>query len=176
MESGARFSRAAFFVRLPFMESPTVESPNAVFLQPHNRAASIVMRHWLLVVPGVLLLAAHLLPVPQNGALAGLPAICPFRTFLGWPCPGCGLTRSLVLCAHGDWSQAFVFHPLGAVFYVGLWGALALGVLPALRGRASSRRRFSQRGILFASGAYAAAMIIVWLIRLSGILPYPPHF
>jgi hypothetical protein len=160
-----------FFVRLPFMESP-----NAVSLQLNHRAASAVARHWLLVVPGVLLLAAHLLPIPQNGALAGLPAICPFKTFIGWPCPGCGLTRSLVLCAHGDWAQAFIFHPLGAVFYFGLWGALALGVLPLLRGRASSQHRFSRRGILFASGAYATAMIVIWLIRLLGIMPYPPQF
>jgi hypothetical protein len=153
-----------------------MQSPNAISLPQKNRAANAVARHWLLFVPGVLLLTAHLLPVPHNGTLAGLPTICAFKTFTGWPCPGCGLTRSVILCAHGDWSQAFVFHPLGISFYFGLWGALALGVLPLLRGRVHPKRFFSQRGILFASGAYAAAMIIIWLIRLSGIVPYPPHF
>ena len=154
-----------------------MQPPTAIIRQPKNRIAIERTRYWLLAVPGVLLLAAHLLPAPQNGSLAGLPALCPLKTLSGWPCPGCGLTRSLVSCAHGDWAGAFAFHPLGAIFYFGLWGALALGVLQALqRNRANSQNWVPQRAILFLSGAYAAAMILVWLIRLTGIVPYPPHF
>ena len=33
----------------------------------------------------------------------------------GVPCPGCGLTRSIVLAVHGDWSQSYVYHRLGPV-------------------------------------------------------------
>jgi hypothetical protein len=149
-----------------------MQSPNAIPLSQKSRALHTATRHWLLLVPGVLLLATHILPVPQNGALGGLPAICPLKTLSGWPCPGCGLTRSLVLCAHGDWAQAFVFHPLGIAFYFGLWGALALGVLPLTR----IRRALSQRALIFLCGAYAVTMVVFWLVRLAGILPYPSHF
>lgn len=172
IKSDTRFSRAAFFVTLAFMQRP-----NLVLVSTKSRNAIEATWAWLFVVPGVLLLAAHLLPVPQNGALAGLPTICVFKVLTGWPCPGCGLTRAIVLCAHGDWSQAFVFHPLGAIFYFALWGALALGVLPALRGRRIAfGKPFLQRLVMIASGTYAAAMIAVWLIRLTGIFPYPSHF
>lgn len=123
-------------------------------------------------MPGVLLLTARLLPLPRDGTLAGWPSMCPFRTLSGWPCPGCGLTRSLVLCAHGDWAQAFVFHPLGIVFYFGLWLALALGVLPLL-GRSIV---VSQRALIFFATTAITALLIVWIVRLTGLLPYPAHF
>jgi hypothetical protein len=41
------------------------------------------------------------------------PTICPFRLVTGLPCPGCGLTRSWVYGAHGDWAQSFAAHPFG---------------------------------------------------------------
>ena len=52
--------------------------------------------------------------VPPAWASAG-PPLCPFRLVTGLPCPGCGLTRSLVSLLHGDVSAAVLFHPLGPV-------------------------------------------------------------
>ena len=31
------------------------------------------------------------------------------------PCPGCGLTTSLVHIMHGEWEASFMAHPLGMV-------------------------------------------------------------
>jgi hypothetical protein len=50
------------------------------------------------------------------------PVLCPFRRFAGVPCPGCGLTRSVVATLDGRVADGFGFHPLGpllvAVFAV----------------------------------------------------------
>lgn len=43
----------------------------------------------------------------------GVPALCPFRLLSSWDCPGCGLTRSLVLALHGDWSGSYTMHIWG---------------------------------------------------------------
>ena len=43
------------------------------------------------------------------------PVICPFRRLTGLPCPGCGLTRSWVYLAHGQWGDSFAAHPFGVV-------------------------------------------------------------
>lgn len=37
---------------------------------------------------------------------------CPFSTFLGVPCPGCGLSRSTDALLHLDFGVAFYYHPL----------------------------------------------------------------
>lgn len=54
------------------------------------------------------------------------PVICPFRLVTGLPCPGCGLTRSWVYLAHGDWADAAAANPFG---YLTLGAALVLVVL-----------------------------------------------
>ena len=42
-----------------------------------------------------------------------LPTACAFRRATGLPCPGCGLTRSWVLTAHGRLRHASERHPFG---------------------------------------------------------------
>jgi hypothetical protein len=42
-----------------------------------------------------------------------LPPTCMSREWFGVRCPGCGLTRSFVHLAHGDWSAAWRSHRLG---------------------------------------------------------------
>ena len=44
-----------------------------------------------------------------------LPSVCTFRQITGIPCPGCGLTRSIVAGVHGDWSASYAYHRLGLV-------------------------------------------------------------
>jgi hypothetical protein len=48
-------------------------------------------------------------------ALPGLPMpqMCWSRSLFGTKCPGCGLTRSVVYLAHGDWRASLAMHRLG---------------------------------------------------------------
>jgi len=127
---------------------------------------------WLAAGASAILITAHLLPVPQNGNLAGLPTLCPLKLLVGCPCPGCGLTRSLVLCAHSDWAQAFSFHPLGPIFYLALWLLLLKGVLPS----AAKEGPASQKAALVLGSTCGASLLIVWLVRLTGMFPFPANF
>ncbi|MCK5803576.1 MAG: DUF2752 domain-containing protein [Lentisphaeria bacterium] len=50
-----------------------------------------------------------------------LPTSCPSRELLHTPCPGCGLTRSFVLLAHGRVADSLALHRLGllmALFFL----------------------------------------------------------
>jgi hypothetical protein len=42
-----------------------------------------------------------------------LPNVCIFLRTTGLPCPGCGLTRSIVAAAHGNMALSFSYHRLG---------------------------------------------------------------
>ena len=71
---------------------------------------------FLLTLYVSLILGAMLASVSANQvAFAGLqvPPLCPFRLITGLNCPGCGLTRALILAFHGQWLASFHMH---------LWG------------------------------------------------------
>lgn len=57
------------------------------------------------------LLVARFVPVAKVVPFWG----CGFRTFTGYPCPGCGLTRAADHFAHFHFIKALQANPLGAV-------------------------------------------------------------
>jgi hypothetical protein len=76
-------------------------------------------RHFeMLAVATVVLVAALLLEVRSDQRVAflscyRLPELCLSRSAFGIECPGCGLTRSIVLLTHGDWRGSLAMHRLG---------------------------------------------------------------
>lgn len=70
----------------------------------------------------LLVLAARFVPFDR------LPSTCGFLRLTGYPCPTCGMTRSVMALAHLDWARAMAFNPLGPVFLgmCALWWTNAL--------------------------------------------------
>ena len=73
----------------------------------------------LLLACGILVLSL-LLRVRNDGHAAfvflpdwPIPSSCPSQVLFKVDCPGCGLTRSFIHLAHGDWHQAYCKHRLG---------------------------------------------------------------
>jgi len=50
--------------------------------------------------------------------------LCPLKAACGLPCPGCGVTRSMIHCSRGDIAGAIRCHPLGP----GVWVAALISV------------------------------------------------
>ena len=62
---------------------------------------------------GFLCLSAFLVPLQK---LQTVPQVCIFHRLTGVPCPGCGLSRSVVASAHFDIATALSFHIFGPLF------------------------------------------------------------
>lgn len=78
---------------------------------------------------GVLVLAATMRSEgPSDVFLPGmkvaLPDICLTKSVLGVPCPGCGMTRSFISIAHGQWRRAWDFNPASFLMFVFIAGQL----------------------------------------------------
>ncbi|MGD9161574.1 MAG: DUF2752 domain-containing protein [Desulfobacteraceae bacterium] len=43
--------------------------------------------------------------------------ICIFKNITGYDCPGCGLTRSFLCIARGDFARSFHYHDFGIVLF-----------------------------------------------------------
>lgn len=96
------------------------------------------------------------------GTIESGPILCPFRLMTGLPCPGCGLTRSWVYVAHGDWTDAVGANPFGVVTFA-VTAAVVLGVaVAALRRRPIPQlRSFTQT---------RAARLGVWAWLAFGVV------
>lgn len=82
-----------------------------------------------LLYGGIVLLglfAIRFLPVSRF-----LPS-CYFRSFLGFPCPSCGTTRSLVSLVRGDVLGSLAMNPLAAVLIITALLWFGYSVLAAL--------------------------------------------
>ena len=117
------------------------------------------------------LLAAALLP---RAWIEAGPSFCPFRVWSGLPCPGCGLTRSVVALAHGDLAGSLYFHPLGAAVVLALVSvAVAELALAGRRLRAGQARGSLSTVALLDRAARGplpwvavAALALVWAVRI----------
>ncbi|MGK4566332.1 DUF2752 domain-containing protein [Flavobacterium sp. 3HN19-14] len=60
-----------------------------------------------LAVPFFLMLFNH------DNHLETAQSLCPFKMLTGFPCPGCGITKSMVYFYSGDLSKSLHYHVLG---------------------------------------------------------------
>ena len=133
--------------------------------------------HWaLLALAPACLVALAILgtlisPAPEGHGThtqLGLPPCLPM-VWWGVPCPGCGVTTSVSLAAHGRFLEAFLNQPFGALVALGLalyplWALYQL----ARRRDLSERARALGRPLTYA--ALALAILGAWIYKLVGEL------
>jgi hypothetical protein len=114
------------------------------------------------------LLAAALVPV---SFVTSGPSLCPFKVMTGLPCPGCGMTRSVVTLLHGDLRTSLYFHPLGVVM-VAICAALVVADGWIWWHEAHTTTQPSASWLLNrvmvtpAPWVLVSALTIVWFVRL----------
>lgn len=117
----------------------------------------------------LLAFALQVLPDQQHVALRGLaryplPHVCASRTWLGMKCPGCGLTRSIIHFAHGDWRASLRTHRLGAALATFIACQIPYRVL-ALRRR--DRPLLCRRACQWIAAVAIGVLIGSWLFDLA---------
>ena len=101
---------------------------------------------------------------------------CPIYSVSGIPCPGCGLSRAMLLLASGQWSAAIHMHAFAPVLLAAVIGFAVAGFLPQrqmqniLLSIATVERNTGIVVIL------TLAMLIYWGLRVSGVIEYRPGF
>ena len=110
------------------------------------------------------------------GAAAGLQIVlvslrlpaweCPFFHLTGVPCPGCGLTRAIMLLLQGDVYGAIRFHAFAPIFLVGIVIIVVAALLPRsfirpLVSRTELLERQTGLTVFILTG-----LIVYWLTRL----------
>jgi hypothetical protein len=95
----------------------------------------------------------------QIGSMA-LPSTCLSQGLFHVQCPGCQLTRSFILIAHGRLRDAIRFHRMGIPLYLFFAGQAALRVYGLRRGN-----RPLPRWLLRSHHCLALAMIVLLILN-----------
>jgi hypothetical protein len=95
-----------------------------------------------------------------------VPETCFSWAWFGIKCPGCGLTRSFIYLAQGDWSASVRMHRLGWVMALAVLLQFPYRLLSLARGNRAVLPAFLRRLV--------AALLIVlllgsWLLGLLGV-------
>ena len=96
-----------------------------------------------------------------------LPSICAFRNLFGLDCPGCGLTRSFICFAQGDWTASFRFHPLGWMMFLFVVMQIPFRLLQLIRLRLN-RSVIYWPGAVWLGWGLMMLLIAQWIIRGIG--------
>lgn len=59
------------------------------------------------------LLIPYLIDVFGHGDIEHAQSLCPFKMLTGLPCPGCGITKSLIFFYQGDLYKSVWYHLFG---------------------------------------------------------------
>ena len=99
--------------------------------------------------------------------------VCALRSRFGLPCPTCGLTRSVVMCLHGEFARAWRIAPVGPVAVIGLVAfAIAMLALAWLQwtprwapqgARALKWEAGAHVWIRRGAAIYAVGALVLWL-------------
>ena len=95
---------------------------------------------------------------------SGMP--CPLLKVFGIPCPGCGLTRSIIFLFQGDWQRSIALHAFAPVFVTAIGLITIAAVLPQVPRQkfVGVLETFERRtGI---STILLMGLIVYWLARL----------
>ena len=100
------------------------------------------------------------------GAMRLHPWQCPIFSSTGIPCPGCGLTRAMVLLLQGQWRASIQYHAFAPIFLILGVATLVALLLPAsisrpLLHKVEAQERQTKLTVIILTG-----LILYWLARL----------
>ena len=155
-----------------------VPEPSGAGVTRDTPAAVAVGYHrTVLGVSAVILVACLLLRTSTGGhvrvPLVGIsmPGLCLWRLSTGVECPGCGLTRCFIAMAHGNFAEAWHFHPAGTVLFAALLAQLPYRGLQ-LRRLARGRSELKHPALMLVLWLLVPVFLIQWLLRLSGLVQF----
>ncbi|MFT3784536.1 MAG: DUF2752 domain-containing protein [Tepidisphaeraceae bacterium] len=131
--------------------------------RPHGKVYHVIILIIGLAVIGAALLA-HVEADHRHIRFAGktLPEMCVSRRFFGVECPGCGLTRSMTMLAHGYVRESIAMHRLGWLVALFIAGQIPYRVAALLGWTMSARYA------LWLLWGVLGALVVNWVVGLMG--------
>lgn len=126
--------------------------------------AKRMIRGWgaIFGIPALFIVAYIYGAIPSLGKLP----LCGARYFLGFDCPGCGMTRAISALTHLNFRSSIDYHPLGIFVAVWLLYVFFRHIFWMISGR-YPKELMSQRGRDILVYSFLFFLILSWLIKIA---------
>ncbi len=91
-------------------------------------------------------------------------SLCPFKLLTGFPCPGCGITKSLIFLYQGDLVKSFSYHLLGPLFFIACLILLLLMIAELLTSKVYFRKYLYNKQLAYWMGGLLAVYHTIRLV------------
>lgn len=91
-------------------------------------------------------------------------SICPFKMLTGFPCPGCGITKSLVFLYSGDFIKSIYYHLFGPLTFLSCIAAIIVLSLELITKKEYFQNILFNKKIAYVLGSTLAVYHIIRLI------------
>jgi hypothetical protein len=92
-------------------------------------------------------------------------SVCLFQYLFDFPCPACGLTRSMTSILHFEWVKSFLYHPLGGIVLLYLVLCLVTNQPDYLKSKFVAKYKIWQR--IFSPQFLILLFLGVWIARVT---------
>lgn len=105
-------------------EASAVHVCQAAVLSPRQQQVQRLLydRHRSMLIISLIVLALSFVISIREAHVSwlniDLPVLCGSRALFDVECPGCGLTRSFVALADGNWASSFEYHRVGWLMFL----------------------------------------------------------
>ncbi|HRH59986.1 MAG TPA: DUF2752 domain-containing protein [Chitinophagaceae bacterium] len=91
-----------------------------------------------------------------NGNIETEQSLCPFKMITGLPCPGCGITKSLIFLYEGNLSKSFYYHLFGPFTFLFCIAAIVILALELITHKEYFRNILFNNKVAYTLGAALA--------------------
>jgi uncharacterized protein DUF2752 len=92
---------------------------------------------------------------------------CPIYHATGIPCPGCGLSRAIILLLHGDWQASLHLHVFAPIVLLAISVFAIITVLPAHLRRQTIDKIYELERSTLLPHRFLIGVLLYWSIRLA---------
>ncbi|HKI90341.1 MAG TPA: DUF2752 domain-containing protein [Draconibacterium sp.] len=121
-----------------------------------KKSAAITGAFLTLVIPYMIMIT--------NPHVEASQSLCPFKMLTGLPCPGCGVTKSMICFYEGDFLKSLHYHLFGPLVIFFCVAVIIILIVEIFTGQRYFRKIFYSQKIAYAAAIFLAAYHLTRLI------------
>lgn len=108
----------------------------------------------------------------ENNHIEAEQSLCPFKMLTGFPCPGCGITKSLIYLFEGNLQKSLYYHLFGPFTFLFCIGIILVLSAELITGKEYFTGLFYNKKLAYVLGFTLAGyhfIRLIWFVYANSI-------